>query len=60
MDDCEELPEDEWPNDDEANDVMLAYAATDDSDGSTSGCAGVILILTITTIALIVTLFNKL
>lgn len=60
MDDRDDLQENEWPNDDEANDIMLAYAATDDSHGSASGCAGVVLILTSSTIALVWTLFNKL
>ena len=44
-------------NDDEANDIMLAYAATEDSHGSGSGCAGVILILTVTIIGLLKAFF---
>lgn len=52
-DDYDELPEDECPNDDEANDIMLAYAATDDSHGSGTGCAGVVLVLTIITFAFV-------
>jgi hypothetical protein len=53
MNGCDELPEselleDEWPNEVEANDVMLAYEATDDTHGSGSGCAGLVLVLTIT------------
>jgi hypothetical protein len=32
IDECDELPDDHWLNDDEANDIMLAYAATDDLD----------------------------
>jgi hypothetical protein len=60
MDDRDDLQEDEWPNDDEANDVMLAYAATKHSHGSGSGCAGAVLILTLTTFALVWTLFMKL
>lgn len=46
-DECDELQDDDWPNDDEANDIMLAYEATDDLSGSGSGCAGVVLFLTI-------------
>lgn len=57
MDDCDERQEDEWPNDDEANDVMLAYAATEDSHGSGSGCAGVTLILIVTMFGLLKVLF---
>lgn len=57
-DDCDELPEDEWPNDDEANDIMLAYAATEDSHRSGSGCSGVILILTMTALALVWTIVH--
>ncbi|MGE3468444.1 MAG: hypothetical protein AB7J13_16100 [Pyrinomonadaceae bacterium] len=53
MEDHDDPNEDDWPNDEEANDVMLAYAATDGSYGSGSGCAGVILISIVTTIALI-------
>lgn len=49
--DRDALPQDEWPNDDEANDTTLAYAATDDLHGSGSGCAGAVLVLTIITIA---------
>lgn len=52
-DDYDDLPEDDWPNDDEANDIMLAYAATEDSHGSKSGCAGVVLVLTLPTSALV-------
>jgi hypothetical protein len=55
-DDSDELPEDEWPNDDEANDIMLAYAATDDLPTSGSGCAGAVFVLTIITIAFFWTL----
>ena len=53
MPDSDDSNEDEWPNDDEANDVMLAYAATDDSHSSVSGCAGVLLILILTMVALL-------
>ena len=52
-DECDDLPEDDWPNDDEANDIMLAYAATDDLNPSGSGCAGVVLVLTMITFTLI-------
>ena len=45
MDECDEQYEDEWPTDDEANDIMLAYEATEELDGSRSGCAGVVLLL---------------
>ncbi len=36
---------DEWPNDDEANDIMLAYAADEEGGrpGSGTGCAGAVL-----------------
>jgi hypothetical protein len=51
--DCDELSEDEWPNDDEANDVMLAYEATDGTPRPVSGCTGLILVLTIITLAVI-------
>jgi len=47
-----ELLEDEWPNEVEANDVMLAYEATDDTHGSGSGCAGLVLVFTITGFAI--------
>jgi hypothetical protein len=57
MDDCDDRQEDEWPNDDEANDIMLAYAAREDSHGSGSGCAGVALILIATMTALVKFLF---
>lgn len=53
IDEGDDLPEDDWPNDDEANDIMLSYAATDDLHSSGSGCAGVVLLLTIFTFALI-------
>ena len=49
VDDCDEW-EDDWPNDDEANDIMIAYEA--DDHGTGSGCAAVFLML-ITTVALI-------
>lgn len=52
-DECDEMPDDDWPNDDEANDIMLAYAATDDLKPSGSGCAGVVLVLMIFTFALV-------
>lgn len=52
MKNAEDVPDDKWPNDDEANDIMLAYAATDDAQGSGSGCAGVVLILIVIIIAL--------
>lgn len=52
MDEWDGEQEGEWPNDDEANDVMLAYAATDDSHSSGSGCAGVVLFLIVPLIAL--------
>jgi hypothetical protein len=55
-DECDELPEEDWPNDDEANDIMLAYAATDYSHSSTSGCAGLVLLLTPILVILIWTL----
>lgn len=57
MDESDNLQEDEWPTDDEANDVMLAYAATEDSHGSGPGCVGVVLILIVTLIALLYLLF---
>lgn len=57
MDDHDDRQEDEWPNDDEANDIMLAYAANEDSPGSGSGCAGVVLILIVTLLALLYSLF---
>ena len=57
MDDCDDWQEDEWPNDDEANDIMLAYAAEEERHGTNSGCAGVILILLITMISLLILLF---
>lgn len=57
VDDCDTEQGDEWPNDDEANDIMLAYEATDDSHGPGSGCAGVVLILIATLIALSTSLF---
>lgn len=47
-----EPPENDWPNDDEANDVMLSYAADDDSHASGGGCTGVVLILILTVIGL--------
>lgn len=50
-DDCDDDAQNEWPDDDEANDIMLAYEATEPSHGSGSGCAGVVLILTIAIIA---------
>ncbi|MGD9564013.1 MAG: hypothetical protein AB7F88_18315 [Pyrinomonadaceae bacterium] len=43
IDECDELPEDDWPDVDEANDVILENAATDYPRGSGSGCAGVVL-----------------
>lgn len=52
MDEWDVEQEEEWPNDDEANDVMLAYAPTDDSHDSESGCAGVVLILIVPLIGL--------
>lgn len=60
MVDHDEPQEDEWPNDDEANDIMLAYAATDDSHGSGSGCAGVFLVLTLISAVLVWSIFMKL
>ncbi|MBK8464922.1 MAG: hypothetical protein IPL32_03745 [Chloracidobacterium sp.] len=57
MDDSDDKQEVEWPNDDEANDITLAYAAADDSHGSGSGCAGVVLTLTVTVLALAKLLF---
>lgn len=51
-DECDDLTEDDWPNDDEANDIMLAYAATDDLHSSRSGCAGVVLAITLVTFTL--------
>ena len=58
IEDRDETPEDEWPNDDEANDIVLAYAATDDSHTSSSGCAGAVLVLTLISFALIWTLIH--
>lgn len=55
-DECDELQDDDWPNDDEANDIMLAYAATDDLNSSDSGCAGVVLVSTIIIFALVWTI----
>ncbi len=52
MDECDGKHEDYWPNDDEANDVVLAQAATEDSYGSGSGCSGAVLILIVPLIAL--------
>ena len=60
MVDHDEPQEDEWPNDDEANDIMLAYAAADDSRGLRSGCAGVFLVLTIISCALVWSMLIKL
>ena len=57
MNDCDELPDEEWPNDDEANDIVLAYAADDVPAGSGSGCAGVVLILIIVLTALLCSIF---
>ncbi len=60
IDEYDEPPDDDWPTEDEANDIILAYEATDDLRGSGSGCAGVVLILTLTTISLVWSLFIKL
>ncbi len=57
MNECDGEQEHEWPNEDEANDVMLAYAANEDSHGSGSGCAGVVLILILCLLALFYSLF---
>jgi hypothetical protein len=57
MEECDGDQEDEWPNDDEANDIMLAYASEEDTHGTGSGCAGVITILVITLLALLNLLF---
>lgn len=51
-DECDELQEDEWPNDSEANDIILAYASTDESAYSESGCAGTVLAITLVTFTL--------
>lgn len=51
------IDHDEWPNDDEANDIMLAYAADDDPDSAVSGCAGVIMILIIAGAVVLTTVF---
>ncbi len=56
-DECDDLPEDEWPNDDEANDIILAYETMEDPNGSGSGCAGVVLVLTVLLIALLSAIF---
>lgn len=56
IDEGDDTPEDDWPNDDEANDVMLAYEATDDLRDSRSGCAGVVVALTFIAFALVWTL----
>lgn len=42
-----QVPEGEWPNDDEASDIMLGFAATDDSHSSRSGCAGLVLVVSV-------------
>lgn len=55
IDECDELPDDDWPNDDEANDIMLAYAATDDLNSSSSGCVGVVLLTAVITSIVIFT-----
>jgi hypothetical protein len=52
IDECDEMHDDEWPNDDEANDIMLAYEATGDLRDSRSGCAGVVLVMTLITFSL--------
>ncbi|MCC6451615.1 MAG: hypothetical protein IT171_01930 [Acidobacteria bacterium] len=52
-DECDEMPDEDWPNDDEANDIMLAYAATVDLRPSVSGCSGVVLLLMLFTFALV-------
>jgi len=57
MSDHDDRHEEEWPNDHEANDIMLAYAANEESNGSGAGCAGVVLILFITVIASLSSLF---
>ena len=50
--DCDDYTlEDEWPNDDEANDIMLAYAATEETSDPRSGCAGGVRVLCITILA---------
>lgn len=55
--DRDRWPIDEWPNDDEANDIMLTYAADDDHDIAGSGCAGVIMILIIAGAVVLTTVF---
>jgi hypothetical protein len=57
MNDCDDQREDEWPSDDEANDIMLAYASEEGSDGSGSGCAGIVLVLIVMLTALLSSIF---
>jgi len=54
----DELQDEDWPNDDEANDIMLAYAATEYEPGPRSGCATGILLYALTGICLVLLLFR--
>lgn len=55
---CDDLLEDDWPNDEEANDIMLAYAATEYEPGPRSGCASGILLLCLIVITVVLLLFR--
>lgn len=53
-DECGDLQDEDWPNDDEANDIMLAYAAIEYETGPRSGCASELLLcLIIITVVLL-------
>jgi hypothetical protein len=58
IDECDEMREDDWPNDDEANNIILAYAAEDELKTSRSGCAGAVLAITFITFSFIWAMFT--